>query len=166
MMYIPKKHIWKVDEKSALGFMCINIYDQKVEVFDIQNEIKNGLLNENHFGKTVDTVERTQQKYGSIDLTKIQENDFHIVDSANLEKLINNLWSEHDWGADLTIFKDYYTESKEYLESIEFKANKHFVLNKGWLENDKIIEPDFFGYLTVVISRTDSEIGIRTFGID
>lgn len=166
MIYIPKKHIWQVDKKSALGFMCINIYDIKVEGFDIINEIQNGLLNDNHFGKNIEANELTLQNYGSLDLTKIQEKDFLIVDSDNLEKLFNKLWSETDWGADLPIFKDYYSIANQYLESIEFKANKHFFLNKGWLEKDKIIEPDFFGYLTVVLSINDTEIGITTYGID
>lgn len=166
MMYIPKKHIWKVDEKSALGFVCINIYEQRNDRFDVIKEIQNGLLNENHFGMSIETTEPPQQNYGSIDLTKIQEKDFHIVDSTNLENLFYKLWSEFDWGADLPIFKDYYSMAKKFLESNEFNANKHFFLNKGWLEKDKIIEPDFFGYLTVVISINNNEIAISTFGID
>jgi len=54
MMYIPKKHVWSADEKSTLGFMCINVYEKEAGDFDLIKEIQNGLLNENHFGKSLE----------------------------------------------------------------------------------------------------------------
>ena len=166
MMYIPKKHVWSADEKSALGFMCINVYEKERGDFDLIKEIQNGLLNENHFGKSLEEQNSNESIYGSIHLMKLEESDFSYVDSIELEKLFLKLWSEDDWGVDLPLFKQNYIKTKEYFDSIKFKSEKHFFLNKGWLKKDKIIDPDFYGYLTVVISITNDEIGIATFGMD
>ena len=165
-MYIHKEHIWSADEKKGLGFMCINIYEMKQGDFDVIKEIYNGLLNENHFGKIISEQNSNESIYGSIKLNELEESDLLYVDSVELEKLFVKLWTEHDWGDDLPIFKTNYLKTIEYFDSIKFKSEKHFFLNKGWLDKDKIIDPDFFSYLTVVISITDNEIGITTFGMD
>ncbi|MBW8360633.1 MAG: hypothetical protein K0M56_00440 [Kaistella sp.] len=146
--------------------MCINVYEKKETDFDLIREIQNGLLNANHFQDLLEEQNSTGSIYGSIDLSKLKETDFSYVDTAELEKLFVKLWSEDGWGDDLPIFQKNFLKTKEWFDSIKFKSEKHFFLNKGWLNKDVIIDPDFFGYLTVVISISDDQIGITTFGMD
>ncbi len=166
MKYHPKIHFWKVDEERALGFVCINVFEFKSEEFSLQTEIKNGLLFEGYFWREITLNQVDESIYGSINLDKLVESDWIYVDSIQLEKQFQKLWSETDWGKDLHVFRHFYSESKEFFDRIDFKSDKHYFLNKDWIDKTKTIEFDFFTYLTIVISIGENAIAVTTFGED
>jgi hypothetical protein len=98
----------------------------------------------------------------------ISYKDFLKLDYTSLNKKIEEIQKEPEWGDDLSIFKEMISETMAWIKSNCNSESNLYFINSEKLEKEKLVEYNYFTYyLSIIyISQEKSELFIWNHGGD
>nr|WP_299175235.1 hypothetical protein [uncultured Allomuricauda sp.] len=172
-MFKRTKHIWKNDEESYLGFLCINFFKSRTDNFGFDDILKANLLSDK-YDKSISEIENSPLKYegfknfGPIDITLLKKDDFDRLNFFQLSAKIEAFWENHQKGDDWPIFKKHWGYLKKELAETIIKSNDFYYINSKNLRDELIPQENFFSYFigSICIERESRKVITFYFGAD
>lgn len=150
-LYKRTKHIWKNDEDSYLGFLCVNFFKSTNGNCDLDNILEAKLLS-NKYDKTISEIENSPLKYegytqfGPLDINNIEKSDFKKINFFQLSKEVQRFWENDTHGADWPIFQRHWKYLSEQLSGLISKECELYYINSDNVRKELIQEENFFTY--------------------
>ena len=105
-------------------------------------------------------VSKEYSNHGPFDVKGLLTTDFKKIKSSDIEKVIEDISNDNDWGDDLEYFKELWTRVKEKIADFNMTDGTIFHLNKYWFKSgDRQLVKDwdyvFTYYLTFIYISAD-----------